>query len=38
MRYDGQVERTVQAIGGVALVMEHLASSKVALNVRRGRD
>jgi hypothetical protein len=38
LRYNGQVERTVQAIGGVALVMEHPARSKVAPNVRRGGE
>jgi hypothetical protein len=35
MRYNG---RTVQAIGGVALVMEHPVGSKVAPNIRRGRE
>jgi hypothetical protein len=38
LRYDGQIERSVQAIGGVALVMEHPIGSKVAPNVRRGRE
>ena len=38
LRYDGQIEQTVQAIGSVALVMEHLTGSKVAPNVRRGRE
>jgi hypothetical protein len=38
LRYNGQVERTVQAIGSVALVMEHPAGSKVAPNIRRERE
>jgi hypothetical protein len=33
LRYDGQVERAVQAIGGVAIVMEHLAGSRIACNL-----
>ena len=38
LRYDGQIEWTVKAIGGVALVMEHPTGSKVAPNVRRGQE
>jgi hypothetical protein len=34
LRYDGQIEQTVQAIGGVALVIEHPTGLKVAPNVR----
>ena len=38
LRYDGQIEQTVQAIGGMALMMEHQAGSKVAPNLCRGRE
>jgi hypothetical protein len=36
LRYDGQVERAVQAIGGVAIVMEHLVGSRIVDNLRNG--
>jgi hypothetical protein len=37
LRYGGQVEQAVQAIGGVAIVMEHLVGLRVAHNLRNGR-
>jgi hypothetical protein len=38
LRYGGQVEQAVQAIGGVAIIMEHPAGSRAAQNVRNGRE
>jgi hypothetical protein len=38
LRYGGQVERAVQAIGGVASVMEHPAGSRVVRNLSNGRE
>jgi hypothetical protein len=38
MRYAGQVERAVQAIGGVAVVMEHTVGSRIAGNLHNRRD
>jgi hypothetical protein len=38
LRYDGQVEQAVQAIEGVEIVMEHLVGSRIAGNLRNGRE
>jgi hypothetical protein len=38
LRYDGQVERAIQAIGGVAIVIEHPTDSRIAGNLRNGRE
>jgi hypothetical protein len=38
LRYGRQVERAVQAIGGVAIVMEHPAGSRIAHNLHNGRN
>jgi hypothetical protein len=38
LRYSGQVEQAVQAIGGVAIVMEHPAGLRVAQNIRTEQE
>jgi hypothetical protein len=38
LKYDGQVEQAVHAIGGVAIMMEHPAGSRAAQNVHTGRE
>ena len=38
LRYGRQVDQAIQAIGGVAIVMEHPAGLRVAHNLYNGRN